>query len=39
MDAFDDRVGRDDDILAERFQDRRIVAKVERAGVGGQRTK
>jgi hypothetical protein len=33
MDAFDDGIRRHDDVLAQCLQDRRIVVKVERAGV------
>ena len=39
MHAFDDGVGRHDDVLANCLQDRRIIAKAECAGVGGKRAK
>ena len=37
MDAFDDGVGRDDNVFAECFENGRIVGQPKRARIGGQR--
>ena len=37
MDAFDDGVGRDDDVFAECFENGRVIGQPKRARIGGQR--